>query len=1160
MNSDFSITISSIVNIKEIQTQLLKEPFKIKVEADTSSLRNINLVGGTASSTGISDTATNATKASNAINDLSTKIKNLVTQNKLAIESSAEFNAELRSIQNQFAKTGDINAFNRAINSLKNNISETSVSFQKQRAEAQKESRDKALLARQINSVTNQYNALIQALKNAHTQGQISDDDFARLTNTSTELFNTYKEGAGEVDRIFTTTENGFKGVRNELSGLKSETASHSQDLDKILVKYLRWYLLAGAVSAVFNGFRSVITQIKNLDAALVELNKVSSLTKGELRDVTDWAFKLGNQVGKTGTQVIEAATEFKRAGYTLEESMALSKTALIMTNVAEGINDAGTAANYLISILKGANLEISYSNKLLDELNEISNTSAVNFDSLANMTQRIAGTMRTLGNSVEETMALVTGAYEVLQDERVAKGVSVIGLRIAGLNEDLEREAGLQSNVNKALMEYAGISIFDSTRQLRDTYDILEDLASVWGGLNKNAQAYLTTTLAGKNRADVLAAILSNWQGVESAMSSAMNSAGSALEEQQAYLDSIQGKQQALANSWQELADTTLNSGVVKFFYDFLNAITKMATAMGGLVPIATTLLGIIIAINSKKIAKKTIEFGTALKSSITLMRTATTTAQGLQAAISGIGLAMSVLSFVVSMINSVTTAIEQRREAEKAAREEAIASADETVSKLEEVKNRYIELSEKTNRTADQEKELLDIQKSLVQNYGVLKEGIDGVNGSYEDYLKLTAEAILQQKKEKLALLGGQYQEAQKTLDESKSYKSKITLSQYGQSLADKNMMKKYFGVDVSGNYWTPFGLSGEYYDKFLNKNITEIYSMLQEEFNRLSSKQLTSSLTEEEANRLTKLTQAIKYYDAVVKDANSTIDEYLKLQDEINNGLKETDDLASKYNEQLDQLKANLGDITNTLEKELELEKKNNEELEKKKKLQDKLLKVEQARAALAEAQNKKIRVYRAGKGFVYESDQSEVQSAQEKLTDALSDLSEYKYELALENAESFVSELAEILSSKDVKTEIVDLINNYGDLLGEGFNKYLDMAKKYVEEFNSIVSEGGLGEPITFSPVPAYAKGTNFAAGGPSLVGENGPELVDLPRGARVYTALETSRMLNNINRAKGSTGTPIQVGTIIINEPNNFDGFVNEFCSQLNIPKPVKLSS
>ena len=83
-------------------------------------LKGLNLVGSTGTNSSISDTAANATKASNAINDLGTKIKNLVTQNKLAIESAAEFNAELRSIQAQFSKTGDINAFNKAMNTLKN--------------------------------------------------------------------------------------------------------------------------------------------------------------------------------------------------------------------------------------------------------------------------------------------------------------------------------------------------------------------------------------------------------------------------------------------------------------------------------------------------------------------------------------------------------------------------------------------------------------------------------------------------------------------------------------------------------------------------------------------------------------------------------------------------------------------------------------------------------------------------------------------------------------------------------------------------------------------------------------------------------------------------------------------------------------------------------
>ena len=50
-------------------------------------------------------------------------------------------------------------------------------------------------------------------------------------------------------------------------------------------------------------------------------------------------------------------------------------------------------------------------------------------------------------------------------------------------------------------------------------------------------------------------------------------------------------------------------------------------------------------------------------------------------------------------------------------------------------------------------------------------------------------------------------------------------------------------------------------------------------------------------------------------------------------------------------------------------------------------------------------------------------------------------------------------------------------------------------------------GGIDVP----GVPGFARGTLFAPGGMALVGERGPELVELPRGARVYNASDTQRM-------------------------------------------------
>jgi len=43
---------------------------------------------------------------------------------------------------------------------------------------------------------------------------------------------------------------------------------------------------------------------------------------------------------------------------------------------------------------------------------------------------------------------------------------------------------------------------------------------------------------------------------------------------------------------------------------------------------------------------------------------------------------------------------------------------------------------------------------------------------------------------------------------------------------------------------------------------------------------------------------------------------------------------------------------------------------------------------------------------------------------------------------------------------------------------------------------------------------FAKGTSSAPGGMALVGEQGPELVNLPRGSQVFTAGQSQRMIQN----------------------------------------------
>lgn len=87
-------------------------------------------------------------------------------------------------------------------------------------------------------------------------------------------------------------------------------------------------------------------------------------------------------------------------------------------------------------------------------------------------------------------------------------------------------------------------------------------------------------------------------------------------------------------------------------------------------------------------------------------------------------------------------------------------------------------------------------------------------------------------------------------------------------------------------------------------------------------------------------------------------------------------------------------------------------------------------------------------------------------------------------------------------------------------------------------NTIISmiEGAINGAISGLPgspkvhIPRFARGTNFAPGGLALVGEEGPELVNLPRGSKVSTAAETRQTLS-----QGGSGSNVYVTQNIYNQ-------------------------
>ena len=86
-----------------------------------------------------------------------------------------------------------------------------------------------------------------------------------------------------------------------------------------------------------------------------------------------------------------------------------------------------------------------------------------------------------------------------------------------------------------------------------------------------------------------------------------------------------------------------------------------------------------------------------------------------------------------------------------------------------------------------------------------------------------------------------------------------------------------------------------------------------------------------------------------------------------------------------------------------------------------------------------------------------------------------------------------------------------------------NFIINMLNKVIDGLNQVQVPDWVplvgGKGINIPNIPTLWKGTNFTIGGPTLVGEQGPELVNMPRGASVMPAHKTRSVLEGVGRTE-----------------------------------------
>lgn len=561
---------------------------------------------------------------------------------------------------------------------------------------------------RTIEQFTNAENQLVE-------QTRVLDENNQRLVNDQRNVTSKLNESSEAANKASNANKN--------LSESSKQAAQSQQTLGQSLTKALstlaQYYVASLPIRAFREAVSEAVTTVREFDSALIEFRKVSDLAGESLTQYVAKLAEMGEITGSTMQAMVEASTEFRKSGFSDEDSAKLASIAEKYRNVADEEISAGEAASFIIAQMKAFNIEAGQAEHIIDAVNEVANNFSVSSADLARNLGNMSEIMAINNVTLEQQVGMLTGVTEITRNASSAsRGLVMISSRLTQVLDDT-------SSTGKKLTQiYAdlGIELKDENGQLRSHYEILGDLAKKWNTLSENQQKYIALTSAGARQQQNFVALMDNWSNVAQATAKAYDSMGSAQRENEKVMDSIAKKVEILKSEFQQLVIG--KGGLQDFVKNILNAgisLLKFANSDIGKVVIAsTTFLGVIKLIS---VALKTELISGLIETVRQMMLTATMSGVA-TTSISAFGYAVKelTLSFIENAIAWASTPFGMI----------TVAVAAVTILTAAFIKygNRAHEAAEKTKELADEANNLKSDIKGLESDLNSIQEKIEEIN----------------------------------------------------------------------------------------------------------------------------------------------------------------------------------------------------------------------------------------------------------------------------------------------------------------------------------------------------------------------------------------------------------------------------------------------
>ncbi len=402
-----------------------------------------------------------------------------------------------------------------------------------------------------------------------------------------------------------------FQLYKSEVSATGYATKSTTDKIKEMLSHVTKIGSLFGLVSLAVNNFKKSLSTLKGNDTILTEISKTSEMTKKQLEELGNEAFKVASKYGQLSSGYLLGVQEMARSGYE-ELSKALGELSLLTQ--AAGDMTAENANNYLLATDAAYKYggSVEKLNAALDGANYISNRNSASLTDIADATRVSASFVSNAGVAIDELTAAEATMIATTKrsGSEIGRAFRSIVLNLQQISGEFDGEVIDEEQLKKveARCHSLGVELEymkDGVATLRNPMEVLKDLARVYNSLPDNSadKQGLVSDLGGKYHANSLSGLLSRWDMYEKMLSEFSQGTGSALEEAEKTANSWEGRLNALSNSFTSFVNVLTNKdaimGGISFFDRLIQGAETLTNTIGEIPVVLTALNSALVATN---------------------------------------------------------------------------------------------------------------------------------------------------------------------------------------------------------------------------------------------------------------------------------------------------------------------------------------------------------------------------------------------------------------------------------------------------------------------------------------------------------------------------------------------------------------------------------